>query len=143
MIIASAMMGTTTLRYFACPFYVRNTEVHRACLARAGLRSIDDVKKHLWELHRQPYYCPVCYEVFNTAGTCSDHIREQTCQLRTGPAFEGVSDHQMHQLACRSDTSQSKEEQWFAIWDTIFYRVKRPIRPYLSSDPSDICRALS
>lgn len=117
---------------FACPFYIREPSQHQACLTRTDIRSIRDVKQHLWTAHRRPSYCPVCLEIFSTAAACDEHIRNRSCDLNTTAAPEGLTQQQMQQLARRLDPWSLEESQWYSIWRIVFPGNELPSFPYLS-----------
>ncbi|KAK9415483.1 putative C2H2-type domain-containing protein [Seiridium unicorne] len=107
-------------RVFACPFYIRNRKEHMRCLSRADLRSIEDLKRHLWNLHQRPPYCPTCGQTFNRASDRDDHIRARTCQKQDPPVPEGITEDQMHQLARRAKPGTLESSQWLDIWHVVF-----------------------
>ncbi|KAK8073183.1 Vegetative incompatibility protein HET-E-1 [Apiospora phragmitis] len=132
-------------RSFACPFYVRDKEHHLRCLTRADLRTIRDLKKHLWTAHRQPYYCPTCGTTFGRASARDEHIKTRTCSLQQWKgAPQGLSEGQLQQLAAkRCESSTSEVDQWYGIWHLIYPRTDRtdmpsppnaPRTPYLAGN---------
>ncbi|KAI1147042.1 hypothetical protein F4825DRAFT_438682 [Nemania diffusa] len=90
------------------------------------MQEMMDLKRHLWTAHRQPPYCPICYDTFVLSEDWEDHIRLGSCvpSGRTRP--EGISGLQMQQLARRADPWISRETQWLVIWETVFPGVKPP-----------------
>ena len=120
----------TGTRFFACPFRARNPTRYAECLKHAALRNPRDVKRHVWQEHRLPNYCPVCYSVFETESECSEHIVQRICKLKSRPDhLEGVSEDQKKLLARRDRSGASREQRWFAIWDIVFPREPPP-RPF-------------
>lgn len=107
-------------RFFACPFRARDPTRYTECPKLATLRNPCDVKRHIWQEHRLPNYCPVCYAVFDTASECSEHIVQRTCEHQLRPHIDGVSEDQKELLKRRDRSSASREERWLAIWDIIF-----------------------
>lgn len=119
---------------FACPYYARNPQAHRNCLQHADLRSIKQVKQHIWTMHRLPPFCPICLRIFDSATSCDQHVTERSCTLQTSPGIEGITQVQMQQLARRPSPALSEEEQWFAVWDILFPTEPRPARAVLQGD---------
>lgn len=120
---------------FACPFYRQDPARHRACLLRADLASIRDLKQHLWTCHRRPYFCSVCHEIFGSADECDNHVRSRTCSLSSGPEIEGVTEDQVQQLAVRSDRHKSAEEQWADVASIVLpERAKELSPPHLTGN---------
>ncbi|KAH7141609.1 hypothetical protein EDB81DRAFT_653955 [Dactylonectria macrodidyma] len=118
---------------FACPFERRTPERYKSCLKEGGFPKICDLIRHLEKAHPLPYYCPKCSQIFDTPGACDGHIRKHTCDLRAEVGYEGISEHQMRQLATRLIPLQSKEERWYAIWRCLFGGPEKPSVPFVSS----------
>lgn len=127
----------------ACPFYIRDRQNHRTCLTRYRLRNMDDVREHLWAIHRQPLFCPVCGQTFSKTADCNGHIRSRTCnpQLLL-PTFEGVTISQIQELARQDELPLSMENRWLAMWKTIFPREERPLSWFQTTDEELRVRAL-
>ncbi|SPO07602.1 uncharacterized protein DNG_10297 [Cephalotrichum gorgonifer] len=128
-----AAEGTTNppgTRYLACPFWARDPERHGACLRGAELRRTLDVKVHLWQKHRLPNYCPVCYAFFETGSERNEHIVRRSCELRPRPRLDGVSEDQKQRLAKRDRVSASREEKWLTVWEILFPDETPPPKPY-------------
>ncbi|KAK3344209.1 hypothetical protein B0T25DRAFT_573160 [Lasiosphaeria hispida] len=128
----------------ACPFFAHNPTKHRSCL-KQDLRSIIEVKRHLWTTHRRPYYCPICGIIFDTSGGCNNHTRRRQCQHRTFPKPGGLSKYQLDQLgqlAHPPNQWQSEKLQWFLIWDTVFPGDGQPPPPPYLSNAIDSVRRL-
>lgn len=114
-------------KYVACPFYLRNKQSHRKCLTRYQLRNMEDVREHLWAVHRQPLFCPACGQTFSVSRDCNSHIRSRICTPQsTMPTFEGVSISHVQELARQAELPLSMENRWVAMWDTIFPNTERP-----------------
>ncbi|KAI3331766.1 hypothetical protein HD806DRAFT_478238 [Xylariaceae sp. AK1471] len=131
-----------TTHQLACPFYVRHKETHLSCLTRADLREIKDLKRHLWSAHRQPPYCPTCYNTFISAEDCNKHIRLRSCISSGKLRPEGVSAVQMQRLARRADPWISREVQWLTIWEITFPGARLPSLAYLSGEVETVVCAL-
>ncbi|KAJ9137740.1 hypothetical protein NKR23_g8992 [Pleurostoma richardsiae] len=110
---------------FACPYYGRDPQKHQACLTRAT-HTLADVKEHLWTDHRQPPHCPSCDKLFDASGDRDQHVIARSCTRATPLAIEGVACEDLVRIDVAADT-------WFAIWDIVFPRTKRPARRYLSA----------
>jgi len=113
---------------FACPFYLRNPNQHRACV-RDDLKRIIDVKRHLWARHRRPYDCPVCGATFDAPAACDNHIRRGECtrtEAQNTASAEAVSEDQLQLLAQPPSPSCSDNEQWEDIWRIVFPRDRPP-----------------
>lgn len=112
---------------FACPFYLRDKQSHRICLTRYQLRNMEDVREHLWAVHRQPLFCPTCGQTFTKTPDCNSHIRSRICNRQsTFPTFQGVTISQIQELARQADLPLSMESRWFAMWQTIFPHAEMP-----------------
>ncbi|KAK8067423.1 heterokaryon incompatibility protein-domain-containing protein [Apiospora saccharicola] len=136
----TVFVDTPGSRSFACPFYLDDMEQHLRCLTRADLRTIRDLKKHLWTAHRQPYYCPTCSMTFTRASTRDEHIKARACSLQPQQRPpQGLSESQLQQMAKRSKPTISESDQWFAIWHLIHPETdmspapKAPRTPFLTS----------
>jgi hypothetical protein len=130
-----------TLR-LACPFYKKDRYKHLNCLKKFELKRIRDVKQHLGRKHRQPqYYCPSCWEVFDSATGRDPHVALRTCEPRDRPEFEGVSDVQKEKLSKRVDSAASEEQQWFSVWDILF-DAPRPTSAYLGNEIEEVASML-
>lgn len=127
----------------ACPFYIRDRQSHLLCLTRYRLRNIEDVREHLWAIHRQPLFCPVCGQIFSKSADCNGHIRSRTCnpQLLL-PTFEGVTISQIQELARQDELPLSMENRWLAMWNTIFPGEQRPLSWLYTTDEELRIRAL-
>jgi hypothetical protein len=125
----------------ACPFYKHSPSKYRECLTRVDLRSIQELLRHLWNSHRRPHYCPVCFKQFDSAEICDDHIRERSCPLRQASTPDGVSEDQIQQLSQPLPTLGDTEfSQWNSIWNIVFPQEQAPSVPYLSGElESTIC----
>lgn len=106
----------------ACPFYLRKKQAHRTCLTRYTLKSLEDVKEHLWAVHRRPIFCPICGQTFSKTTECDIHIRSRKCRPKSPipPSYEGVTLSHIQELARQAELHLSTEDRWFAMWKTIF-----------------------
>ncbi|KAI7785168.1 Vegetative incompatibility protein HET-E-1 [Diaporthe eres] len=125
----------------ACPFYLRDKESHRTCLTRYQLRNMDDVREHLWAVHRQPVFCPACGQTFSKTTDCNDHIRSRICTPQSSlPTFEGVTISHIQELARQADLPLSMQSRWLAMWGTIFPHTETPSSwLYTTEDELRVC----
>ncbi|RYP18870.1 hypothetical protein DL765_003658 [Monosporascus sp. GIB2] len=105
--------------------------------ADATIQDIPTLIQHLWDVHRQPPYCPTCQVTFNSATLCDEHIRSRHCNPRDPSGTKGITQEQMEQLSEleylveESHAWMAPSVQWFLIWSIIFPRVEPPQSPYL------------
>lgn len=120
----------------ACPFWKRDSEVHRKCY-RYALSRIRDVKQHLHRCHITPWRCVRCGETFSNEETRNNHWRaEPVCQIREVVTHD-LSETQLKALAKKSNPKLTEEDQWFIIWDIVFPEITRPSSPYIDSELSE------
>ncbi|KAI0849960.1 hypothetical protein F5Y00DRAFT_234308 [Daldinia vernicosa] len=119
-------------RQFACPFYRWDPIRHMSCFTRLSLRGIADVKRHLWNAHKLPPYCPMCGKTFPTVARCDGHIRRRNCVLRELPTPEGITIQQVQQLVQPTDAGTPEELQWLSIWTIVFPGADLPAVTYPS-----------
>lgn len=119
----------------ACPFYLRNKQSHRTCLTRYQLRNMEDVREHLWAVHRQPLFCPACGQTFSKTPECNSHIRSRICTPQSIlPTFEGVTISHIQELARQADLPLSMGSRWLAMWETIFPHTERPLSWFYTTE---------
>jgi len=118
--------------HFACPFYRNDPSRHRRCLETAHLTNIFAVQRHLCRDHRQPAYCPVCYEIFSDATTRDAHIRHLACEKREVAFVEGVNDEQARLIAGTSAGGVSASDQWLDTFRIVLPAAETPSSPYLN-----------
>ncbi|KAI1466458.1 uncharacterized protein F4812DRAFT_465717 [Daldinia caldariorum] len=119
-------------RQFACPFYLRRPADHMQCFTNFEFRAIKDVKKHVWNNHRLPPYCPICGRIFSTAASCDSHIRYRGCTLQDFIKPEGITVQQAQQLAEPADARMHEDLQWLSIWAVVFPGESYPTEMYPS-----------
>ncbi|KAI1080835.1 hypothetical protein F5B20DRAFT_96092 [Whalleya microplaca] len=117
---------------FACPFYRQNPAGNLACLRQLNLRSVQDLIQHLWDVHRQPPHCPICYATFSTTEVCDTHIRSKLCTLQETPRSQGLTIEQMEEIFEEPPTPIARAVEWFRIWGIAFPGEEPPLRPYVS-----------
>ncbi|KAH7137475.1 hypothetical protein B0J13DRAFT_559695 [Dactylonectria estremocensis] len=115
---------------------------HWRCLGEGGFSNMKTLIQHLSIAHRLPPYCPVCYQIFTTAGKCEEHIVQRSCTLVSKTEMEGITDFQIGQLSESFYSSQLKEAQWDAVWRTLFDTAERPVMPYYCSTIEVLIRLL-
>ncbi|TDZ40139.1 hypothetical protein CTRI78_v010369 [Colletotrichum trifolii] len=104
---------------YACPYYKSNPAKYAACLKLSRLGTIRDVRDHVWQQHRLPFYCPVCKKDFRTASGRDRHIVSRNCMLSDDFPFEGVSEDQ-RRLLLRRRKNLKPGDQWLQIWKLLF-----------------------
>ncbi|KAJ0116788.1 hypothetical protein J7T55_009939 [Diaporthe amygdali] len=119
---------------FACPYTKKDPMSYRDCY-KYVLSRIRDVKQHLARCHRNPPYCPRCMGTFETEEERDGHVRESSCPLRPPVKLDGITESQKRQLAKKSASNTSVEDQWFAVFDILFPgHDPRPRSPYIDSE---------
>ncbi|KAI1489935.1 hypothetical protein F5X96DRAFT_638611 [Biscogniauxia mediterranea] len=116
--------------HLACPYYKYDKFKHNRCLLYR-LKRIKDVKQHLCLKHKQPQYCPVCGQEFETQTAQRSHTRLQECQGQEYPEPEGVTEDQRNALSERVDRKLPIDQQWFSVWDIMFAGAERPVSPWV------------
>jgi hypothetical protein len=117
---------------FACPFLKKNHRRHGACGGKV-LSRIQDVKQHLARCHRMPIYCGRCGGVFRSEAARDEHLQEDERCTKQKPEHDGITADQLAQLAKKSDSSLSREQQWYFIFDLLFPgHQPRPDSPFLN-----------
>ncbi|KAK2058725.1 hypothetical protein LY76DRAFT_48005 [Colletotrichum caudatum] len=114
----------------ACPFYKVDPLKHSGCLKGARLLSISQVKDHLLQQHRMPFYCPVCKSDFQTAASRDRHIVKRVCSFKEGFPYEGVSDDQRRLLLSRRKRMGLKQH-WHKICALLQIKISGSASPYL------------
>ncbi|KAF3797128.1 hypothetical protein GCG54_00009098 [Colletotrichum gloeosporioides] len=120
----------------ACPYFKKDRRVYGSCCGRK-LSRIRDVKQHLKRRHYLPIYCPVCNEVFARETVRDEHTIQRNCERGTRPKPEGVSVAQQQELNRRANRQHSEDEQWHAIFKTLFPDAPRPSSAYIDPSLSD------
>ncbi|KIX08694.1 uncharacterized protein Z518_03351 [Rhinocladiella mackenziei CBS 650.93] len=130
-------------RLFACPFHKfdppRYSEQnaletrYRRC-STVVLPSLSRLKQHIWRVHACPdYYCMRCFETFSNATELHSHLTAEVCSPRgSSPFSEKVSHDQMNAIKRRA-INRGPEQTWFAIYEILFPRAKKPSSPYVDN----------
>lgn len=119
---------------FACPYFKKDSMVHQSCY-QFTLRRIRDVKQHVGRKHSMPIYCPICNDIFPKEQERDNHVRENRCPQKPFAKPEGTTEEQKKKLGKRAPANQTREEQWYGIFYTLFdVNVARPLSPYLQID---------
>jgi hypothetical protein len=121
----------TTVPEFACPFYRRDTKLYVDCVRHSSMRTIGEVKDHLWDYHRLPHYCPICKADFESLCDRDKHIVLRSCSFQATLPFKGISEDQGKLIFCK-DSCISAKDSWFNIWQLLFPRHEPPESPYLN-----------
>ncbi|KAK1982177.1 hypothetical protein LZ30DRAFT_718015 [Colletotrichum cereale] len=114
----------------ACPFYKADPFKHSSCLKVSRLLTISQVKDHLLQQHRMPFYCPVCKSDFQTAANRDRHIVKRACSLREDFPHEGVSDDQ-RRLLLRRHRRMGPKQHWHKICVLLQLKISKSASPYL------------
>ncbi|EQB44423.1 hypothetical protein CGLO_16829 [Colletotrichum gloeosporioides Cg-14] len=114
----------------ACPFFKKDPSKYSECLKRHRLKKIEEVKEHLWQQHRIPFYCPICKRDFPTARGRDRHIVDRICAIQEVFPFEGVSDDQRRQLF-RNRKGLGLNKQWFQLWKLLLPGKAAPSSPFI------------
>ncbi|KAI0179775.1 hypothetical protein GGR52DRAFT_578317 [Hypoxylon sp. FL1284] len=125
--------------WLACPYAKKDPVRYRDCY-RYFLGRIRDVKQHLTRCHRKPIYCPICNDTFEDEDEKDSHIRSRTCTPNSSIMIEGISEKQKRELSQRVSSKMPEEQQWFAVFDTLFHPHPHPRTPYRDRELSeDLC----
>ncbi|OLN83386.1 Vegetative incompatibility protein HET-E-1-like protein 5 [Colletotrichum chlorophyti] len=118
----------------SCPFYKKDPSSYEACLRLHEMKNMDQVRTHLWEHHRLPYYCPKCKSSFELATHRDLHIVQRNCKTVDVFPFFGLSeDHKT--LIDRTRQIHGAKSQWLRVWDILFRGSPPPSSPYLLTGP--------
>ncbi|OTA55854.1 hypothetical protein K449DRAFT_438418 [Hypoxylon sp. EC38] len=125
--------------WLACPYAKKDPVRYRDCY-RYFLARVRDVKQHLSRCHRRPMYCPTCKKTFEDEDEKDRHITSRSCTYNSSIVIEGITENQRRQLSQRVKASMPEEQQWFAVFDTLFSPHPRPRTPYRDREMSeDLC----
>ncbi|KZL64220.1 het and ankyrin domain protein [Colletotrichum incanum] len=114
----------------ACPFYKTDPVKYSNCLKGPRLLSIPQVKDHLLQQHRMPFYCPVCKKNFQAAESRDKHIIKRICNLRKDFPHKGVSDDQ-RRLLLRRHRRLGLKQHWHKICVLLQLQISGSASPYL------------
>ncbi|KAK8015092.1 hypothetical protein PG990_008388 [Apiospora arundinis] len=120
----------------ACPFAKKDPVRYRNCY-RYTLTRVRDVKQHLSRCHRKPIFCAKCRRTFDDEDERDAHIRLNDCPIRPEIEIDGISEKQKRELGQRVSSKMPEEQQWFAVFDTLFAPHPRPRSPYIDRDLSE------
>jgi hypothetical protein len=114
----------------ACPFYKHDEVRHQKCLKHI-LRRIKNVKEHLRRCHKQPYFCPLCGQIFGHKVELDSHLRARTCDAREFQEPEGITEDHERSFRLKVDKKLTLSEQWKSVWRIIFPTEEPPISPFI------------
>lgn len=124
----------TELKFWPCPFFVKDRKAYKSCLTRHCLLSLDDVREHLCLMHQIPAYCSVCYEKFLTVRLRDDHMRTLECAYRPRRPFIGITDAQVRELEEQVDIGDRilslQQRHWLKFWQIVFPDADPPSSPF-------------
>lgn len=113
------------LQEFACPFFAKNPDRYVNCLKHHELRSMDDVRRHILQDHRLPFYCPTCKNAFGLASARNQHIIGRTCEFLDEFPFDGISEDHRKSIA-NTRYIPTEESQWHQTWRILFPHLETP-----------------
>lgn len=114
--------------HLACPYFVSDPSHHESCMLEHDLRSIADLIRHLGQYHPNPFYCPICGQIFDNDLARDRHIRTRSCVCREFDPARGVSRSQLRKIIEEDDRSRREDERWRRIYAHVFPRAERPRR---------------
>ncbi|KAJ2969392.1 hypothetical protein NQ176_g8689 [Zarea fungicola] len=117
---------------FACPLFRRFPTQFVDCMS-CKLTRIQDVKRHIFEWHCQPFYCPTCRMEFSSLGSRDEHVRKRSCVLvdASSDHFEGKIPAQVREpLANCFRKKLDPEEKWKLACKLMFPGEQPPQSPY-------------
>jgi len=79
--------------------------------------------------HRAPPHCDRCWEVFETEELRFTHNRTVECQILPPKQLEGITDVQKQHLVQRVSARNTREENWYLIYEYLFPNSPRPTSP--------------
>ncbi|KAI5863776.1 hypothetical protein GGS23DRAFT_513496 [Durotheca rogersii] len=124
--------------WFACPYAKMDPVKYRHCYGYC-LSRIRDVKQHLSRCHRKPIYCAICGQTFEDEDARDSHTAAMSC-ARQPFVIQGISDKQRRELSQRVSSKMPEEQQWFTVFDILFFPRPRPKTPYRDRELSeDLC----
>ncbi|CAH0057092.1 unnamed protein product [Clonostachys solani] len=129
-------------KHWACPFWKKNADHHRACFKYKLVR-VQDVKQHLARKHTPKFYCECCLAIFADAEHHKEHVTHANgdyCQRDPTAELQGISHQQSRELSTKSKKYLSESERWYHIWAILFPGIQGPRSPYMDSELSeDMC----
>lgn len=122
---------------FSCLFYKRDPKRYESCRL-VDVSNLPSLRQHLLKKHRQPPYCPTCFEVFRLVSERDQHVILRACTPAAAGHVEGISDCQVSRMR-ESCTDCTDEESWFRIWDIIFPEGRKPYSAYAEEPIDQLC----
>jgi len=92
-------------------------------------------------LHKIPIHCARCLETFETEAARDNHYRG-SCEVVPPKVWEGINEHQKKQLERRVSSKNTKEKNWYIIYEILFPGAEPPKSPYLDPPFADGILAL-
>ncbi|KAG5762275.1 hypothetical protein H9Q69_006381 [Fusarium xylarioides] len=131
LVVVSQPAPTKSFFRLACPFQIYAPDQYQKCLLKDDLKSIEDLKEHLFRCHSRPIHCLICYKTFDTLIQRDDHVLSETCQKRdVGPLY-GLNESQKSKLIRGDSWHFGERRRWYRIWSVVFPGSKNPPSPYL------------
>ncbi|KAK2755633.1 hypothetical protein CKAH01_17302 [Colletotrichum kahawae] len=131
---SAAPCEDSAIREFACPYFQWKPSQYANCLKYFRLQSVCDVREHVSQMHRIPFYCPICKADFSTAKIRDEHIVERSCVTQEHFPIEGVNDDQRKEIFRRRKRA-GPEEQWLHIVKVLLPAVRASMSPYIRTEP--------
>jgi len=89
-------------------------------------------RQHLLRVHRIPVHCARCSQTFKTPDERDAHLRQQPeCPLGPPQQWDGISETQKEQLGKRVSSKNTKQENWYSIYATLFPNSDPPKNPFV------------
>jgi hypothetical protein len=117
----------------ACPFYRFDPVHYHDCAEKHDLQSVEDVKKHVWDRHRCPLYCPTCRRTFDMSTERDDHIRERLCKVDESIKLHGITEDERCRLSRRDNPMLSEESRLNRVFRIVLPGQQPVESPYLDS----------
>ncbi|CAH0054126.1 unnamed protein product [Clonostachys solani] len=117
--------------HLACPYYITKPEKYKSCLLGHSLQSIEDVIGHLIHYHKEPPYCPICRQEFDSPWVRDQHVRARICSIQNSGKVDGVNEQQRYKLRKRDQVHLGEAIRWMRVWNTVFPGIPLPESPYL------------
>jgi len=83
-------------------------------------------------VHLIPVHCARCSQTFKTPDERDAHLRQQPeCPLGPPQQWDGISETQKEQLGKRVSSKNTKQENWYSIYATLFPTSDPPKNPFV------------
>ncbi|KAK7995741.1 hypothetical protein PG991_015208 [Apiospora marii] len=123
---------------FSCHFYKMDPERYHDCRLK-GAPDMPSLRRHILRNHRQPPYCPTCFQVFGLVAERDKHVVSRTCNQEASGHVQGISDHQASLIRRKDDRFSTDRELWFYLWDIIFPKSEKPASAHADNSIDELC----